>query len=199
MIGSVVRALRRARLAILTVGLTYLLAVAVGAVMVHAGNGFALSYRDRLLATARAGEPALVALQRGMPLRAALIDFAENLFLGAVPTSLTGLTVVSPYGFAAFRGWIGGIVSMGDGRMSRLAEAHEAAYYIITLVLQLIPYTLSGGAGVSLGLSYFRPAPDYRGDKWIGYPKEAIRDYLRIYLLVVPLFLFASLWEFLAR
>jgi hypothetical protein len=30
-------------------------------------------------------------------------------------------------------------------------------------------------------------------------PKEALRDAARIYMLVVPLFAVASLWEFLAR
>jgi hypothetical protein len=50
-----------------------------------------------------------------------------------------------------------------------------------------------------VGLAYLRPKPYYQGDKWLGIPKEAIRDVLRIYVLVVPLFLVASLWEFLAR
>ena len=52
---------------------------------------------------------------------------------------------------------------------------------------------------MNLGIAAFRPRPFYQGDKWLGLPKEALRDVLRIYLLVVPLFLIASLWEFLAR
>ncbi len=67
------------------------------------------------------------------------------------------------------------------------------------LILQLVPYSLAGGAGVNLGIAYLRPRPFYQGDKWQGIPKEAIRDAFRIYLLVAPLFLAASLWEFLAR
>ena len=67
------------------------------------------------------------------------------------------------------------------------------------LILQLIPYSLAGGAGVNLGIAYLRPPPIYQGDKWYGLPKEALRDVLRLYLLVVPLFFVASLWEFLAR
>jgi hypothetical protein len=70
---------------------------------------------------------------------------------------------------------------------------------LITLTLQLIPYTLAGGAGVNMGLANFRPKTFYQGEKWLGIPEEAIRDALRIYLVVVPLFLLASLWEFFQR
>jgi len=72
-------------------------------------------------------------------------------------------------------------------------------YYLITLTLQLIPYVLSGGAGVNIGLAFYRPRSFYQGEKWLGIPKEALWDVFRIYLLVVPLFLLASLWEFFER
>jgi uncharacterized membrane protein SpoIIM required for sporulation len=82
---------------------------------------------------------------------------------------------------------------------SRFSNLPEAAYYLITLTLQLIPYSLAGGVGVNLGINYFHPSPYYQGDKWHGLPKEALRDVLRVYVLVVPLFFVASLWEFFAR
>lgn len=44
----VLRALSRARVAILTIALTYVLSTFTGAVMVHMGNSFALAYGDRL-------------------------------------------------------------------------------------------------------------------------------------------------------
>jgi uncharacterized membrane protein SpoIIM required for sporulation len=62
----------------------------------------------------------------------------------------------------------------------------------------LIPYSISGGAGVNLGVAFLWPRPAYQGERWLGLPKEAVRDLLRIYVLVIPLFLVASLWEFLA-
>jgi uncharacterized membrane protein SpoIIM required for sporulation len=80
-----------------------------------------------------------------------------------------------------------------------LADLKEAVYYLVTLILELIPYTLSGGAGVNMGWAYLRPRPYYQGEKWIGIPAEAIRDTYRIFLLVLPLFLVASLWEFFER
>jgi hypothetical protein len=197
--AQVLRALSRARIGILTMALTYVLGVVCGALMVHAGNEFALAYRDRLVTRARAGEPALIALRQGDRFTAALWDFGGNLLRGAVPSTIAGLSVVFPYPLAAFRGWIGGIVSVDSAHLSRLAQPGEALYYSLTLMLQLIPYSLAGGAGVTLGIACLRPQPFYRGDRWLGVPKEAIRDVFRIYLLVTPLFFVASMWEFLAR
>lgn len=165
--------------------------------MVHTGNEFALSYGESLAAKAQTS-PILIALREGNRLRAALLDFSSNLFAAAANT-LGGLGVLVPYPFIAYRGWVGGIVSVDDAHSSRLANPSEAVYYLVTLILQLIPYSLAGGAGVNLGMAYFRPRACYQGDKRLGLPKEAVRDVLRIYLLVVPLFLVASLWEFLAR
>lgn len=196
-VSQVLRALSRARLPILTVALTYLLSVIVGLGMVHAGNDFALGYRDRLVANAQAG-PVLVALEQDDRWQAAMVDFAGNLFVAA-SHSVAGLGVVLPFPFVAQRGWIGGIVSVDGAHASRLADFKEAAYYLITLVLQLIPSSLTTGAGVNLGLAFLRPKPHYQGSQWLGLPREAIRDFLRIYLVAVPLFLLASMWEFFLR
>ena len=199
--SDAVRAVSRARTAILTIAFTYVLSVIVGIVMVHGGNGFALDYADSLVAKAQATDASSIALQHDERLKAALFDFGGNLFVGAIPNTIEGLAVIMPYPFVAFRGWVGGIVSVGtdSAHTSRLADPGEGAYYLLTLVLQLIPYSLAAGAGVNLGLSAFRPRPFYQGIKWLGFPKEAILDVFRIYVFVVPLFLVASLWEFLAR
>jgi hypothetical protein len=171
--------------------------VGIGIVMVHSGNAFALGYRDQIVAQAQSS-PILIALDQNDRLRAAVLDCAGNLF-AAIANTLGGLGVVVPYPVVAYRGWIGGIVSVDRSHLSRLADPNEAAYYLTTLVLQLVPYSVSVGAGVNLGLAYLRPKPYYQGGKWLGIPKEAMRDVLRLYLMAVPLFLLASLWEFLAR
>ena len=197
--GDILAALHRARYQILTVGLVYLLTVLSGALMVHLGSRPALDYRDRLVAKAQGNDQASIAYGEGKRVKAALWDFGQNLVLGAVPQTLTGLTVAVPYGFAAFRGWVGGIVSVDGRHRSRFREWKSAAYYILTLLLQLIPYSLAGGIGVKLGLSYFRVDPAYKGSrKVLGYPVEALKDVARVYALIVPLFLIASLWEFLS-
>lgn len=193
---SVMRALRRARITILAFTLTYLIAVLVGIAMVHFGNDFALSSRDVLVARAQSSH-ILIAFHEGDRLRAALLDFGGN-FLTACANTISGLSIIVPYPIAAFRGWIVDIVSVNGSHVSRLADPKDAFYYILTVVFQLIPYSLASGAGVNLGLSYIRPSPFYQGEKWLRLPKEAVRDVLRIYLIVVPLFLIASLWEFLA-
>lgn len=180
----------------MTVALTYFISVVIGIVMVPTGNAFAQSYRDKIVSSAQSS-PVLVALGQNDRLRAAVLDFAGNLY-AAIANTIGGLAVVVTYPIVAYRGWIGGIVSVDSAHISRLADPKEAAYYLITLVLQLIPYSVSGGAGVNLGLAFLRPKPYYQGDKWMGIPKEAIRDILRIYIVVVPLFLVASLFEFIA-
>jgi hypothetical protein len=174
-----------------------LVSVSVGIVMVHTGNEWAITYRDRVVSGAQSS-PSIVALKQNDRLRAALFDFGGNLY-GAIVDTLGGLGVIFPYPLIAYRGWIGGIVSIDGSHVSRFAEPGEAAYYLITLTLQLIPYMLSGGAGVNMGLALWRPKSFYQGEKWLGIPKEAIRDACRIYLLVAPLFLVASVWEFFKR
>jgi hypothetical protein len=165
--------------------------------MVHTGNEWAIVYRDRIVSKAQSSST-LIALDQNDRFYAAVLDFGGNLLSG-VSHTLEGLGVIFPYPFMAYRGWIGGIVSIDSLHMSRLTVPKEAAYYLITLTLQLVPSILAGGAGVNIGLSNFRPKPFYQGEKWLGMSKEAIRDALRIYIIVIPLLMLASLWEFFAR
>lgn len=197
-LSTIRRAVYRARFQIIGVAILYILSVLTGALMVHQGNKFALDYRDKLVQKAQSNDPAAIAYKERKSVKAALFDFGRNLIIGAVPQTVTGLTVISPYGFAAYRGWVGGIVSVNRQHKSRFADRKQALYFIITLILQLIPYTLAGGIGVKLGMSYFKKYPEYQGQKhWLGYPLEALRDTARVYVLIVPLFCIASLWEFL--
>lgn len=197
-LGTVRRAIYRARLQIIGVAIVYILSVLTGTLMVHQGNKYALDYRDKLVKKAQNNDPAAIAYREGKFTKAALFDFGRNLIFGAVSQTITGLTVISPYGFAAYRGWVGGIVSVNRQHKSRFADKKQSLYFIITLILQLMPYTLAGGIGVKLGMSYFKKYPEYQGQKrWLGYPLEALRDAARVYVLIVPLFFVASLWEFL--
>lgn len=196
--APILSALSRARLAILTIALTYAVSLGIGIVMAQTENPFALAYRDNLVASAREGDPASLALQKGNRWSAALFDFGRNLLLGAVPSTLGGLGIILPYPIVAYRGWVGGIVSIDNAHVSRLANPSEAMYYISVVILQLIPYTMSAGAGINLGLAYYRPRRYYQGAKWLGLPQEAVLDVLRIYMLAMPLFFVASLVEFFA-
>jgi hypothetical protein len=195
------KALWRARLPILWMGLTYALGATTGAIMVHTNSDFALSYRDHLVGRAQTIDPAALASNRGLPLRAAFYDFAGNLVRGAVPSTMMGLAVALPFPLAAFRGWIGGIVSVDGEHKSRLRHWHDQVYYLGVLLLQLIPYSLAGGVGVRLGLAFLMPKGRWgypSSERWVGLPAEGVRDVGRIYTLIVPLFLVASLVEFLA-
>ncbi|MEX2143570.1 MAG: hypothetical protein WD740_03170 [Anaerolineales bacterium] len=97
-----------------------------------------------------------------------------------------------------YRGWVGGIVSVDGSHASRLLDPTSAAYYLSVVLVQLTGYTLAAGAGVNVGLSFWRERPYYAGERWLGMPKEALRDLLRVYCLVLPILLLASLWEVLS-
>lgn len=194
-----VRAIGRARRCIFTVAGTYGVFILIGMGMVHAGNTLALTYRDQLVNRAVQQDPAALAANQGDNLRAALWDFAGNLVLGAVPKTISGFAIIFPYPLVAHQGWVGGIVSVRGDHTSRLTDPRSAVYYLLTLLLQVIPYSLAVGAGVNVGVALFRPPSYYQDQKWLGvFSKEALRDVGRIYALVIPLFLVASLWEFLS-
>jgi hypothetical protein len=191
-------ALRRARAGIVTVALSYLLGVAAGGVLAHAGSGLALGYRDKIVGAAQSS-PILVSLRQGSHAKAAMLDALGNLG-GGIASTLSGYGVVSTWGVAIFRGWVGGVVSVDGQHHSRLAHPSEAFYYLLTLLLQLIPYTLAGGAGVNMGLNavgtYFGYKSPYEGRRWLMIPHGALADAAWIYVLVVPLFFAASAFEF---
>lgn len=198
--ATVRRAVYRARLSILSIAATYAIAVFAGTIMAHTGNAFALNTRDAIVGKAQTSDPSLLALQHDNRLRAAVLDFGSNLFLGAVPNTIEGIAVIFPYPLVAYRGWVGGIVSVDGEHRSRFTDPREAIYYLVTLILQLIPYSLAGGAGVHLGVANLRLPSYYRHEvRLFTLPHDAVMDVLRIYALVVPLFLIASLWEFLMR
>ncbi len=85
LLGSVIRALHRARFSILAVALAYVISVAAGIVMVHTGSKFAVTYRDHLVSQAQSGAT-LVALGQNNRLRAALLDFG-----GKIPAPIHSL------------------------------------------------------------------------------------------------------------
>jgi hypothetical protein len=189
-------ALRRTRWQILAFLVLHLCAVLAGAVMVHRGDAFALARRDAIVGAARASNPATRAFAAGDRPRAALVDAGENLLRGALPLTVAGPSVVVPYALAAYRGWVGGVVAVDGQHRSRLREPRRAAYYLVTLLLQLVPYSVAGGAGVNIGWTALRARGWPAGLTWLGFPREPILDAAVLYALIVPLFLLASAWVF---
>jgi hypothetical protein len=185
--------------AVLLSAAAYLLPLLLGIALVSAGVPFAVQQRDSIVASARGGS-ITTALDRGDRLEAALLDFGSNLFLGATPTALTGICVVCPFPLAAYRGWVGGVVSIDGSHRSRLARPSEAGYYLLTLLLQLTGYILSMAAGLHVGVAAWRARGDTSLPSRLGLrvPGWSLRDAAWLYLLVVPVMLAGSLWEFLA-
>ena len=195
--GRIRQAFRRTRFAIWTVALVYGISLVVGLCVAHAGNGFALNFRDRIVGQAVQESSILRQFQRGHSWAAAALDASGNAFAGLC-SLVGGYAFPIGYGLAAYRGWVGGVVSVDGAHHSRLASWHEAFYYLTTLVLQLIPYSITAGAGVNLGLAAFTKRTVYQGSRirWLQIPNDAIADAGRLYLVSLPLFAAASLFEF---
>jgi hypothetical protein len=68
----------------------------------------------------------------------------------------------------------------------------------VTLILQPIPYSIAAGMGVYVGVGAWRAVRRPTPNMWLGLPKDRLRDAALAYAVIVPLFLLASLWEFLA-
>lgn len=194
------RAFRHTMFGIWTIALTYGLSVLAGLLMVHSGNRYALDFRDSLVGKAQHDSVILRQLHRGNSAAAAGMDAAGNA-AGALLSLVAGYGIVSGYGVAAYRGWIGGIVSVDAVYRSRLARPFPAFYYLVTLLLQLVPYSLAGGAGVSMGIAAFAGVDrsGYKGARirLLQIPYDAIRDAACIYIISVPLFAIASIFEFM--
>jgi hypothetical protein len=188
----------RSRRAIVTMAFTYVLALVTGVVMAHAGSMFALRMRDRVVL--RAQSSAIIKAYRdGNRVRAAGLDFAENVCLGGIPSTIVGaLFPAGIYPIAIYRGWIGGVVSVDRHHASRLSRSSDAIYYVLAALLQLSGYSLVGGAGLIPGRARAGGTARRLTD-WSRIPRWAWNDALRIYAVAMPLFLIGSLYEFLAR
>jgi hypothetical protein len=175
---------------------TFLLA---GIVLASAGWPYAVSQRDAVVNGAQRSTT-LEAHQRGDHLEAALLDFGANVGLAAVPTSIIGLTVVGAFPIAAYRAWVGGIVSIDGAHRSRLLNPRSAVYYVVTIVLQVTGFVLTMAAGVHVGLSAWRARRDESVRSIAGWriPGFALRDAGWLYAVALPIFLAGSLWEFLS-
>jgi hypothetical protein len=167
--------------------------------MAHSGNNFALSQRDKLVGVAVKTDNASINYQKGNNFKAALIDFSENLFLGAVPKTFSGFSIFIPYVTVSMQGWVGGIVSVDGKHQSRLTEFKSAFYYFLVLFLQFIPYSLATGAGVKCGIDFYHHNHTKGWLIWkYRIQKSSLRDLGLIYLLVIPLFFIASCYEFIS-
>ncbi len=190
-------ALRRARAPIVILAVVSVCSLVVGGVLATIGNSFALDQRDAIVGAAQSSD-ITSAYNQDDRVKAALLDTAGNVE-AALITSVTGLAVVVPVPIAAYRGWVGGIVSVDAQHRSRLDQPGPAFYYLVTVALQQIPFLLAGGAGMYLGLVAWRRRNDesVRPLLALRIPGEAIRDVGWIWALALPFFLAGSLFEFL--
>ena len=199
LISKVYIAIKRCRLYVLTIFVAYCLSCLTGIIMSHAGNQFAVSSRDNIVGKAIKSDKASRNYQEGKNFSAALNDFMGNLFFGAIPQTIMGFSIVIPYFFVLKQGWVGGIVSIDSEHKSRFKNFKSTFYYFFVLLLQFIPYSLAIGAGIRCGVEF------YNYNKLNGWHikklkvhKDSNLDLGYVYILVVPLFLIASCFEFLS-
>lgn len=138
--------MRRARAPIAIVAVASACPLVIGVVLATAGNGFALSQRDAIVGAAQSSD-ITAAYKQNDHVKAALLDVGGNVQVALI-TSVAGLAVVGPLPIAAYRGWVGGIVSVDAQHRSRLGQPGSAFYYIVTVALQQIRFILTGGAGM---------------------------------------------------
>jgi hypothetical protein len=197
MLLRAVIALRACAWYALTVFLAYALSAAVGAGMAHAGHRGALARRDAMVGRAVTHDQSSIDYRAGRHVRAALIDAAVNFTLAAVPQTVAGLTVVLPYLSVARQGWMGGIVSVDGAHRSRLRTVRGAAYYLGTLLLQFLAFSLCIGAGVRAGVALYRSNGLVGWRLWrYRFPDAVLADAARVVASSIPLFLLASCYEF---
>lgn len=198
MIVQIQSALYRARAGIAIMASVYAISVGTGFIMVHTRSQFALACRDTLVADAHRDDPAARANDAGAHAVAAALDFSRNLGLAAVPDTIGGYVFVMPIGTGAYRGWVGGIVSVDAQHRSRLRVFRSALYYTVTMLLQLAGFTLAAGAGLHLGWANIRRVGPFFGPAaWSPLPKQVVLDVAWLYVLVVTFFALGSTWEFL--
>ena len=191
-------AIKRCKIFSITIFLTYCLSCFAGIIMSEYGNKYALSCRDKIVGQALSSDKASINYQQGNKFTAALYDFKGNLFLGAVPQSLLGFSIIIPYFSVVRQGWVGGIVSVDSEHKSRFKNFKSTFYYFFVLLLQYIPYSMAIGAGIKCGIDF------YTSNKLNGWsvrkykiPKASLIDLGFVYILVIPLFFIASCFEFL--
>jgi hypothetical protein len=140
-----------------------------------------------------------IAYRSGNHATALVLDFTGNLFYAAIPQTVAGLGVILPYFSVAYQGWVGGIVSVDGTHRSRLRSIKATSYYFLVLLLQFIPFSLSIGAGVRCGVELYRHNADISWRFWrYRLPRQSLVDLGCVFVVTVPLFFFASAFEFLS-
>jgi len=199
MIDNIVKAILRCRPFVASIFLAYVVSSASGIVMVHSGNRFALTRRDRTVYAAVTSDKASIAYAAGNRGIALVHDALGNLLFAAVPQTVAGLAVILPYFSVAYQGWVGGIVSVDGNHRSRLGSVRAASYYVLVLLLQFIPFSLCIGAGIRCGVELYRHNSRISWRVWqYRSPRQSIVDLGYVFAVAVPLFFIASAFEFLS-
>ena len=196
--SNMLTSLNRCKIYIISVFIVYCISCLTGIIMVQTDNSFALAQRDKIIDTISRNDKASLNYKEGNHFTAALYDCEENL-LASVKQTFLGLGVVFPYFTVSYQGWIGGLVSVDNSHKSRFKKLKPALYYFIVILLQFIAYSISIGAGVKTGVELYKQNKSTGWKIWqYKIRKENLLDVVNIYMLSIPIFFTASLFEFLS-
>lgn len=120
-----------------------------------------------------------------------LYTFFFNLVFGAfISTTLMGAVFFLPYLTAVWRSFVIGILFYGLEDMTTL----KIIVFYGTFVLEFGAYCISSAVGTDLGLTLIWPARK-KTDKRKDALRIAIKDGMRLYLLVIVILFVAAIWE----
>lgn len=128
---------------------------------------------------------------RGLPLMVTDIFLFNLVVSGFVLVTLSGLLFFAlPFVFLLFRAFLWGVL-LGGLPTSLFLAAFP------TLILEGEGYVLASLAGINLGLSWLRPEWAYEGEELsrLESVKKALRDCVRVYVLVAVLLFVAAVVE----
>ena len=196
-IQTCIQAFQRCKKFCISIFIVYLISCLTGSIMVHSGNTFALSFRDKIVGRAIVNDKASTNYNSGNKFKATLIDFSGNLLLGSTVQTVLGISVAIPYFSTFFQGWVGGIVTVDGTHKSRFSNRKSTSYYLIVFILQTLAYSLCIGSGIKLGVETYRLNKTTSVLKYRLH-KQSLKDILLIYVLAIPIFFVASCFEFLS-
>jgi hypothetical protein len=197
-ISRAVEAAARMKISIVVVTLMYASSFLAGWYLISANSPFAVEVRQGVLGAVVTEAPfatIIQSLQGGELALAILTTFVLNLVVGAfVTTTLPGIIPVIGAAFSGLvtllRGFVIGVTYPEVLSASPVAFALGLG----TMVLELGAYVFSGAAGIHIALAPILPRRYGTESRGMAF-KNAWRDSVRVYPIVIILLALGAVWE----
>jgi hypothetical protein len=184
---------------LILVAMIYVGSFLVGYLMAHIQMPFAEDMNMELVDSLSKQEPFTTILEYltagNLGMAIAITFFVNLIFAAFLTTTLPGvipfLGAVGSVGISVFRGFIVGLAYYGVFQVS-------IGYTIVaigTLMLEIGAYVFAGAAGINVSMATVLPQRRYGvQSRWIAF-REAWKDVIKIYFIVVILLALGAIWE----